>query len=95
MCLGIPGQVIEVGKSITDNAIVDVCGVKREVNIALVCEENTESMIGKWVLVHVGFAMSIVDEEEAKATLDALLAMGEVEEDVNAFLYGEQSRSGI
>lgn len=95
MCLGIPGQVIEVGKSITDNAIVDVCGVKREVNIALVCEENTESMIGKWVLVHVGFAMSIVDEEEAKATLDALLAMGEVEEDVNAFLYGEQARAQI
>lgn len=95
MCLGVPGQVVEVGKSITDNAIVDVCGVKREVNIALVCEENTASMIGKWVLVHVGFAMSIVDEEEAKATLDALLAMGEVEEDVNAFLYGEQARAQI
>lgn len=95
MCLGIPGQVVEVGKSITDNAIVDVCGVKREVNIALVCEGNTQSMIGKWVLVHVGFAMSIVDEEEAKATLDALLAMGEVEEDVNAFLYGEQARAQI
>ncbi|OAT26763.1 hydrogenase maturation factor HybG [Proteus myxofaciens] len=95
MCLGIPGQVVEVGKSVTDNAIVDVCGVKREVNIALVCEGNTESMIGKWVLVHVGFAMSIVDEDEAKATLDALLAMGEVEEDVNAFLYGEQARAQI
>lgn len=47
-------------------------------------------MIGKWVLVHVGFAMSIVNEEEAKETLDALMAMGEVEDDVSAFLYGEE-----
>lgn len=90
MCLGIPGQVVEVGKTITENAMVDVCGVKREVNIALVCEGEPHTMIGKWVLVHVGFAMSIVNEEEAKETLDALMAMGEVEDDVSAFLYGEE-----
>nr|MBG3150581.1 hydrogenase maturation factor HybG [Proteus mirabilis] len=90
MCLGIPGQVVEVGKTITENAMVDVCGVKREVNIALVCEGVPHTMIGKWVLVHVGFAMSIVNEEEAKETLDALMAMGEVEDDVSAFLYGEE-----
>ena len=51
MCLGIPGQVVEVGKTITENALVDVCGVKREVNIALVCEGEPDTMIGKWVLV--------------------------------------------
>ncbi|HEK1180479.1 TPA: hydrogenase maturation factor HybG [Proteus mirabilis] len=91
MCLGIPGQVVEVGKTITENALVDVCGVKREVNIALVCEGEPDMMIGKWVLVHVGFAMSIVNEQEAQETLNALMAMGEVEDDVSAFLYGEES----
>ena len=86
MCLGIPGQVVEVGKTITENALVDVCGVKREVNIALVCEGEPDTMIGKWV-----FAMSIVNEQEAQETLNALMAMGEVEDDVSAFLYGEES----
>lgn len=87
MCLGIPGQVVAVGESVNDNAQVDVCGVKRDVNIALVCENNPSQMIGKWVLVHVGFAMSILDEEDAAETLAALKAMEEVEEDVSAFLY--------
>lgn len=86
MCLGIPGQVVAVGDDIHQMATVDVCGVKREVNIALVCEGSPQDMLGQWVLVHVGFAMSILDEAEAKDTLDALLAMQEVEEDVGYFL---------
>ncbi|MEB7889332.1 hydrogenase maturation factor HybG [Hafnia alvei] len=86
MCLGIPGQVVAVGDDIHQMAMVDVCGVKREVNIALVCEGSPQEMLGQWVLVHVGFAMSILDEDEAKDTLDALMAMQEVEEDVGYFL---------
>ena len=86
MCLGIPGQVVEVGKTITENALVDVCGVKREVNIALVCEGEPDTMIGKWVLVHVGFAMTIIDEEEAKQTQEALIAMSQLEHEVGDFL---------
>lgn len=86
MCLGIPGQVVAVGDDIHQMAMVDVCGVKREVNIALVCEGSPQEMLGQWVLVHVGFAMSILDEAEAKDTLDALIAMQEVEEDVGYFL---------
>lgn len=86
MCLGIPGQVVAVGDDIHQMATVDVCGVKREVNIALVCEGSPQDMLGQWVLVHVGFAMSILDEAEAKDTLDALMAMQEVEEDVGYFL---------
>lgn len=86
MCLGIPGQVVAVGDDIHQMAMVDVCGVKREVNIALVCEGSPQGMLGQWVLVHVGFAMSILDEAEAKDTLDALMAMQEVEEDVGYFL---------
>ena len=86
MCLGLPGQVVAVGDDIHQMAMVDVCGVKREVNIALVCEGSPQEMLGQWVLVHVGFAMSILDEAEAKDTLDALMAMQEVEEDVGYFL---------
>ncbi|TBL40830.1 hydrogenase maturation factor HybG [Hafnia alvei] len=90
MCLGIPGQVVAVGDDIHQMAMVDVCGVKREVNIALVCEGSPQEMLGQWVLVHVGFAMSILDEAEAKDTLDALMAMQEVEEDVGYFLRNGQ-----
>lgn len=91
MCLGIPGQVVAVGDDIHQMAMVDVCGVKREVNIALVCEGSPQEMLGQWVLVHVGFAMSILDEAEAKDTLDALMAMQEVEEDVGYFLRNGES----
>ncbi|HBO21627.1 MULTISPECIES: hydrogenase maturation factor HybG [unclassified Providencia] len=88
MCLAIPGKIVSVGNSPMDNAQVEVCGVKRDVNIALVCDGETTDMLDKWVLVHVGFAMSIIDEEEAHDTLEALMAMAEVEEDVSYFLHG-------
>ncbi|EKT53457.1 hydrogenase maturation factor HybG [Providencia sneebia] len=89
MCLGIPGKIVAVGDSPMENAQIDVCGVKRDVNIALVCEGDPLDMLGKWVLVHVGFAMSIIDEQEAKDTLEALMAMESVEDDVSYFLYGK------
>lgn len=75
MCIGVPGQVLSVGEDIHQLAQVEVCGIKRDVNIALICEDSPATLVGQWVLVHVGFAMSIIDEEEAKATLDALRRM--------------------
>ncbi|MEG0099336.1 MAG: hydrogenase maturation factor HybG [Citrobacter sp.] len=75
MCIGVPGQVLTVGEDIHQLAQVEVCGIKRDVNIALICEGDTAELVGQWVLVHVGFAMSIIDEDEAKATLDALRRM--------------------
>lgn len=57
MCLGIPGQIIQVADSALQLAVVDVCGVKREVNISLICQDDPKPLVGKWVLVHVGFAM--------------------------------------
>ncbi|WP_437890561.1 hydrogenase maturation factor HybG [Phytobacter sp. V91] len=72
MCIGVPGLVVGVGESIHHLAQVDVCGIRREVNIMLVCEEDPATLLGQWVLVHVGFAMSLVDEAEARATLEAL-----------------------
>lgn len=93
MCIGIPGKLVALVENHPQHAWVDVCGVQREVNIALVCQdgEAPEALIGSWVLIHVGFAMSRLDEQEAQETLSALQAMGEVEQDVALFLAGESN----
>lgn len=80
MCLGIPGQVVEIVDEEKRLGIVDVAGVRREVNLACVVDEEhpVASCVGDWVLVHVGFAMSRVDPDEAQRTLDLLHELGEV-----------------
>ena len=65
MCLAIPGQVLEVVDADNRLALVDVAGVKRKVNIGLLDEDAGAADVGDWVLIHVGFAISKVDEEEA------------------------------
>jgi hydrogenase expression/formation protein HypC len=77
MCLAIPGQIVEVVDALNRLARVDVAGVQRTVNIGLLDEGGTGVGPGDWVLIHVGFAMSQVDEEEAMATRRQLVAMGE------------------
>lgn len=86
MCLGIPGQIVEITDKNNLIAKVDVSGVKRPVNIACIidAEHPVESCIGDWVLVHVGFAMSRIDEEEAHKTLALLNELGEVQEELAA-----------
>ncbi|HEJ7889160.1 TPA: HypC/HybG/HupF family hydrogenase formation chaperone [Serratia liquefaciens] len=93
MCIGIPGQIVALDQHQPQHAWADVCGVQREVNIALVCRqgEPKEAMLGCWVLIHVGFAMSRLDQQEAEDMLAALQAMGEVEQDVALFLAGEDN----
>lgn len=89
MCIGVPGQI----RSIEGNqAKVDVCGVQRDVDLTLVGDrdESGASRLGQWVLVHVGFAMSVINEAEARDTLEALQNMFDVEPDVGALLYGEE-----
>ena len=88
MCIGIPGQIVALDSAQAGTAWVDVCGVRRSVNIMLVAEseEAGTALIGHWVLVHVGFAMSRLDEDEALETLQLLQEMGEVEADVRGFL---------
>jgi hydrogenase expression/formation protein HypC len=76
MCLAIPGQVVEVVDEANRLAAVDVAGVKRNVNIGLLDEGGNGVGPGDWVLIHVGFAISQVDEEEAQATLKLLEGMG-------------------
>ena len=84
MCLGIPGQIVEIVDSEKKLAKVNVSGIKREVNIACIVNEDhsVESCIGDWVLVHVGFAMSRIDAEEAEKTLNLLTELGEAQEEI-------------
>lgn len=72
MCLAIPGQVVEFAEESADLAMVEVAGVRRRVNVGLI----DDLQAGDWVLVHVGFALSQVDEDEAMATLQLLREMG-------------------
>ncbi|MCG8365773.1 MAG: HypC/HybG/HupF family hydrogenase formation chaperone [Pseudanabaenales cyanobacterium] len=86
MCLGIPGQILAVSDVTQKLAIVDVGGVRRQVNIACIVDDAhpTESCVGDWVLVHVGFAMNRIDPEEAQITLDLLAEMAAVQASIAA-----------
>ena len=86
MCLGIPGQILAVSDVTQKLALVDVGGVRRQVNIACIVDDAhpTESCVGDWVLVHVGFAMNRIDPEEAQITLDLLAEMAAVQASIAA-----------
>jgi hydrogenase expression/formation protein HypC len=79
MCLGIPGQIIEVTDINQKLALVNVGGVKRQVNIACIVDDShpIESCVGDWVLIHVGFALNRMDEQEATETLQLLKELAE------------------
>ncbi len=77
MCLAIPGQIVEIVNAGNRLAKVDVAGVQRTVNVGLLDDDDDGGgRTGDWVLIHVGFAISKVDEEEAAATLKLLEGMG-------------------
>jgi hydrogenase expression/formation protein HypC len=88
VCLGIPGRIVEVVDVPQQRVLVDVDGARREVSVALLGLAADPSGflgtgaptqlvdVGDWVLIHVGFAMSRIDEEEAAETLRALRALG-------------------
>jgi hydrogenase expression/formation protein HypC len=73
MCLAIPAQIVEIGDAEAGLATAEIAGVRRSVSIAL-CPE---AELGDWVLIHVGFALDRIDEEQAHETLDLLRRMGE------------------
>ena len=81
MCLAIPGQVIEIVDETNRLAKVDVAGVHRNVNVGLLDEDGVGVQPGDWVLIHVGFAISKVDEKEARASLEFLESMGQAYRD--------------
>jgi hydrogenase expression/formation protein HypC len=88
MCLGIPGQIVEYVDEANFIAKVEVSGVRRNISLALVQPDGVG--VGDWVLVHVGFAMSKIDEQEAQETLRLLEQMGKMyEEELDALYESE------
>ena len=84
MCLGIPGEVVELDPDHPDLARVDVSGVRRLINIGLLADDPP--VPGEWVLIHVGFALSKIDEAEAAAAMQFLEGIGQAYEDEIAAL---------
>ena len=77
MCLAIPGKIIDITSDATHSALVDVMGVRRRVDLGLLQEDKPKT--GDWVLIHVGFAMSKISEEEALDQMHTLKMLGESE----------------
>lgn len=80
MCLGIPGRITAITDEARLMAVAEVSGVRREVNVACVAGNDLGALVGQWALIHVGFAMSLIDEDEAAKTLEALRDLGEAQE---------------
>jgi hydrogenase expression/formation protein HypC len=82
MCLGIPGQIVDLARVTEHQAIVDVNGVRRAVHVGLLVDGDGAGLaVGDWVLVHVGFAMSKMDDDEAQRTLTLIRELGEMFDD--------------
>jgi hydrogenase expression/formation protein HypC len=83
MCLAIPGKIVEIVDEENQIAKVEVGGVKRNINIGMLDKE--EARVGDYVLIHVGFAMSKIDEAEAQETLRVLQEIGAYQEEFDQF----------
>jgi hydrogenase expression/formation protein HypC len=77
MCLAIPGKIIEISPDNQDSALVDVVGVRRKIDLGLLLEDKP--VPGDWVLVHVGFAMSKISEQDAADQMKTLRMLGEID----------------
>ncbi len=88
--MGIPGKIVEILDEDLLLAKADVSGVRRNINIGLVHHEDEQVAVGDWVLIHVGFAMSKLDEAEASATLAALKELGDAYEQELEELHASQ-----
>jgi len=84
MCLGIPGEVVSIVDAEKKLATVSISGIKRMVNVACLVDEErpVHTLLGEWVLVHVGFAMSRIDKDEAEKTLALLAELGEAQQEL-------------
>lgn len=84
MCLGIPGRITAITDAGRLMAMADVSGVRREVNVACIAGADPQDLVGRWALIHVGFAMAVIDADEAARTLAALRDLGEAQETLAA-----------
>ena len=81
MCLGLPGQLVEITVADGHFAVAEVSGVRRVVNIDLLLGDDGGVAVGDWVLIHVGFAMAKLDEDEARQSLAFIQELGSVYDD--------------
>ena len=88
MCLGIPGRIVDVPDRQAGLATVDISGVRRSVSVALVDEPAAPIEPGDWVLVHVGFALSRIDEAQAHETLELLRQGVELQRELDEIRHG-------
>ncbi|WP_328307619.1 HypC/HybG/HupF family hydrogenase formation chaperone [Actinomycetospora sp. NBC_00405] len=99
MCLGIPGELVELAGDDTDLATVSVAGVRRKVNVGLLKGEHADSeelAVGDWILIHVGFALAKIDEAEAAAALEMLHSMGPAyDQELEEFVGSSTGREGL
>jgi hydrogenase expression/formation protein HypC len=77
MCLAIPGKILEISSDNPTSALVDVVGVRRKIDLGLL--QDDMPVPGDWVLIHVGFAMSKISQQDATDQMDTLRMLGEVE----------------
>ena len=77
MCLAIPGKIVEISSENRDSALVEVIGVRRRIDLGLLHDDKPEE--GDWVLVHVGFAMSKISEQDANDQMNTLRMLGEID----------------
>jgi hydrogenase maturation protein HypF len=91
MCLGIPGQIVAIVDAQRQLATVDVGGVRRTINVAFIVDQDhpVAACLGQWVLVHIGFAMSRIDAQEAERTLALLTELGEAQAEMAAMAGGQ------
>ncbi len=89
MCLGIPGRIVAITDADRQLALAEISGVRREVNVACIAGDGPlDALSGEWALIHVGFAMALIDAHEAAKTLQALEALGEAAEELDAIAAG-------
>ncbi|MEZ5798355.1 MAG: HypC/HybG/HupF family hydrogenase formation chaperone [Paracoccaceae bacterium] len=91
MCLGIPGRITAITDAARLMAMAEVSGVRREVNVACIAGADLGALVGQWALIHVGFAMSVIDEDEAAKTLEALRDLGEAQETLEQMALGQEA----
>jgi len=77
MCLAIPGKIVAISSENQESALVDVAGVRRNIDLALLQDDRPAP--GDWVLIHVGFAMSKISEQDAAEQMNTLRALGEID----------------
>lgn len=94
MCLGIPGRIVAITNAGRLMAMAEASGVRREVNVACVAGSDLDALVGQWVLIHVDFAMSLIDAAEAAATLDALRDLGEAQDALDQLRASDAALAG-